>query len=135
VADAIEIDASDFVRAAVDMGRGLEDLLPEVRKSVARGALNAKRGMQEDFQRSRHFKQVAHTITYDTRSGKDWAEAQVGPETGGPGVGTPGDLAHIAWFGGVRGGGGTVRDPEVHLEQEADNFERGIGEILDRLLG
>lgn len=146
--DAIEIDASDFVRAAVDMGRGLKGLAPEVRKSVSKAANQVKKGMAADLRASQHFQQVAPTVDYDLRSGDGIAEAEVGPNEQARvpsrrkrrrvGPETPAPLAIIAYFGGssdFNGGGGTVRDPKVHLEIEAPNFERGIGEILDRLLG
>ena len=58
--------------------------------------------------------------------------AEIGPATGGRVVG---DLAHLAYFGGANGGGGTVRDPEVHLEAEAPNLEEYAGKVLDDLLG
>ena len=53
----------------------------------------------------------------------------------GDGVGPRvGDLAHIAYFGGRRGGGGSVRDPEYWLESEAPTLEKYIGKILEDLL-
>lgn len=143
--DAIEIDASDFVRTAAQMGRGLKGLQPEVRQSVSKGANNVKKGMAADFRESQHFSQVAPTIDYDLRSGKGIVEAEIGPneQTRVPsrrkrrkaGPETPAPLSIIAYFGGSHGGGGTVRDPKVHLEEEAPKFEKAVGDILDRLLG
>lgn len=147
MADAIEIDASDFFRAAADLKAASRDMMSEVRPAVSNAALQVKEGMRADMAASRHFDQVADSITYDMRGNAVVSEAEVGPVTGGHGGGfigplpqggkrgVVGDLAHFAYFGGANGGGGTVRDPKVHLEDEAPRFEKAIGDILDRLLG
>lgn len=126
------IDASDFTALARDLG-GLAraDLVDKVRPVVGKAANNVKKAMVADMAASEHFGQVAPSIGYDLVDSRQVSEALIGPATGGKVVG---DLAHIAYFGGTRGGGGTVRDPEVHLEEEASRFETAVGDVLDEFL-
>ncbi len=127
----IDIDVSDLYKTAADLRDGARDLMPKIRPVISKGALNIKNKMAGDFAGSRHFGQVARVVTYDMLGNRDYAEAQIGPETGGRVVG---DLAHIAYFGGANGGGGTVPDPEVHLRAEEPVIERYVSEILEALL-
>ncbi len=127
----IDIDVSDLYKTAADLQAGAKDLMPKIRPVISKGALNIKKKMAADFAGSRHFGQVARVVTYDMLGGSDFVEAQIGPETGGRVVG---DLAHIAYFGGANGGGGTVPDPEVHLRAEEPVIERYVSEILEALL-
>jgi hypothetical protein len=53
---------------------------------------------------------------------------------GGPVKGGAGSLANIAYFGGAHGGGGTVRDPQQALNEEAPKFEKSIGDAVEDLL-
>ena len=41
-----------------------------------------------------------------------------------------GDLAHIAYFGGSPAGGGTVRDPQAVLDEEAPRLEKALIDLL-----
>ncbi len=100
----------------------------DLRKVVAKGALNVKTSMRAEMSRSAHFGQVARSITYETRETARFTEAQVGPVTGGKVLG---DLAHIAYFGGAQGGGGTVRDPQVDADEEAPRMESAIASLID----
>lgn len=129
----MRIDASDFDALAADLTAAARaDLAAELGPVVSKAAVNVKAGMQADMAASQHFHQVAPSITYDRTVRVGGVEAEVGPETGGRVVG---DLAHLAYFVGVNGGGGTVRDPEVHLEQEGPRFESAAGDVLDAFLG
>jgi hypothetical protein len=126
-----DLDVSGLNQFADELGSAAGKLLEGVRPVVAKGALNVKTSMRADMAGSEHFKQVARSITYDTRQGVGWVEAEVGPVTEGA---TVGDLAHIAYFGGVRGGGGTVRDPQGNLDDEAANFEKALTDVVGDLL-
>jgi hypothetical protein len=83
--------------------------------------LNTKKVMQKDARSSRHFKQLARTISYDIKvnsfGGDGVIEGEVGPSGGGSA-----SLAGIAYFGTSRPGGGTVRNPEDAMLEEAANF-------------
>jgi hypothetical protein len=96
-------------------------MVPKMRGVVARSALNTKNIMRKDAQASRHFKQLARTISYDIKvygfGGDGVIEAEVGPSGAGSA-----SLAGIAYFGTSRPGGGTVRNPEDAMLEEAPNF-------------
>lgn len=96
-------------------------MVPKMRGVVARSALNTKNIMRKDAQGSRHFKQIARTINYDIRvlgfGGDAVIEGEVGPSGGGSA-----SLAGIAYFGTSRPGGGTLRNPEDAMLEEAPNF-------------
>jgi len=96
-------------------------MVPKLRGVVAKSALNTKKLMQADARRSKHFKQLAPTISYDLKvhsfGGDGVIEAEIGPTPGGSG-----SLAGIAYFGTSKPGGGTVRNPEDAMLEEAPNF-------------
>lgn len=126
-----DVDASQVLALAADLKAAADDLVGAIKPAIAKGALNVKNAMRDDMAASAHFRQVARTITYDARAGQTWAEAEVGPVTAGQ---TVGDLAHIAYFGGARGGGGTVRDPQDAADDEAPRLEAAITAIIGDLL-
>lgn len=96
-------------------------MVPKMRGVVAKSALNTKNIMRKDARRSRHFKQLAAAISYDLKvhefGGDGVIEAEIGPTPGGSG-----SLAGIAYFGTSKPGGGTVRNPEDAMLEEAPNF-------------
>jgi hypothetical protein len=96
-------------------------MVPKIKPVVVRSALNTKKVMQKDARSSRHFKQLARTISYDIKvnsfGGDGVIEGEVGPSGGGAA-----SLAGIAYFGTSRPGGGTVRNPEDAMLEEAANF-------------
>ena len=77
----IEIDLSELTMFGRDLERSGVDIVKGVKPVVAKGALNVKNGMRADMAGSGHFGQVASSITYETRDGVGWAEAEVGPVT------------------------------------------------------
>lgn len=128
----LRFDASDFAALARDLNQAAAaDLLGQVEASVKAEANNVKEAMRADMAASRHFGQVAHVIDYDVDRFTSHTRAEIGPRTAGK---TVGDLAHLAYFGGSNGGGGTVPDPEIHLDAAADSIEGYVGKILDGLL-
>lgn len=96
-------------------------MVPKLRGVVAKSALNTKNLMRKDARSSRHFKQLAPTIGYDLKvhefGGDGVIEAEIGPSGGGSA-----SLAGIAYFGTSKPGGGTVRNPEDAMLEEAPNF-------------
>ena len=130
-ADASELDG--LARAF----RGIPALMvPKLRGVVAKSALNTKNIMRKDAQSSKHFSALAMTINYDLKvhefGGDAVIEAEIGPDPSvtvaskskkpRPGPRTPGNLAGIAYFGTSKPGGGTVRNPEDAMLEEAPNF-------------
>jgi len=115
-ADASELDGLAKAFRAIPAA-----MVPKMRGVVAKSALNTKNAMRKDAQSSRHFKQLAPTISYDLKvhafGGDGVIEAEIGPTPGGSG-----SLAGIAYYGTSRPGGGTVRNPEDAMLEEAPNF-------------
>ena len=85
--------------------------------------------MNADLDKSPHFSQIR--ASYDSKEGRDFAEAEVGPKTSGQVVG---DLYHIAVFGGSPSGGGSVRDPQEVLDEEAPRFEKALLDLVRGVL-
>ena len=114
-------DTSEFDGLIRNLMKIPADMVPKVRGVVAKSALNTKNIMRKDAQRSRHFKQLARTISYDIKehgfAGDGVVEAEIGPAGGGAA-----SLAGIAYFGTSKPGGGTVRNPEDAMLEEAPNF-------------
>ena len=114
-------DTSDFDGLIRDLMKIPADMVPKIRGVVAKSALNTKKIMQADAKRSRHFGQLARTINYDLKThgfaGDGVIEAEIGPSGGGAA-----SLAGLAYFGSSKPGGGTVRNPEDAMLEEAPNF-------------
>lgn len=114
-------DTSDLDRLANDFKKIPAAMVPKIKGVVAKSAVNTKRIMQKDARSSRHFKQLAPTINYDLKEhsfgGDGVIEAEIGPSGGGSA-----SLAGIAYFGTSKPGGGTVRNPEDAMLEEAPNF-------------
>ena len=117
----MSVDTSELDTLARDLAKIPADMVPKIRGVVSKSALNTKNAMRKDARSSRHFKQLAPTIGYDLKvhgfGGDGVIEAEVGPTPGGAG-----SLAGIAYFGTSRAGGGTVRNPEDAMLEEAPNF-------------
>lgn len=96
-------------------------MVPKLKGVVAKSAVSTKKIMQKDARGSRHFEQLAPTIGYDLKvhefGGVGVIEAEIGPSGGGSA-----SLAGIAYFGTSKPGGGTVRNPEDAMLEEAPNF-------------
>lgn len=121
----VSVDASDARRFAADLTAATQRVVDQAPRVVERGALNIKNRMVDAMRSSSHFKGAARSISYDMRDGG--FEAEIGPRSG---PGEPGALANIAYFGGSRGGGGTVEDPQVALDAETPRFERALLDLI-----
>ena len=77
------VDNSDLYALAHDFGVMPDKYVKKIRPIFNRTALEIKRGMQDDFKGSRHFKQVARSIDYDLQShqafGSGVFTAEIGP--------------------------------------------------------
>ncbi len=129
------IDASELGTLADDLMKIPSRLTPKIKPIVAKSALEVKKIMRADAAKSPHFKQIAPTINYDLKvfefAGDASIEAEIGPDKG---VGGAASLAGIAYYGGARGGGGTVRDPVDALLEVAPDFLEYIGQAVDGVL-
>jgi hypothetical protein len=103
-------------------------MVPKLRGVVARSALNTKKLMIADVKKSTHFRGkkkpgLDASIDYDLKvlsfGGDAVIEAEIGPNRA---KNVAAGLAGIAYFGTSRPGGGTVRNPEDAMLEEAPNF-------------
>lgn len=121
-------DTSDLDGLARDLRKIPALMVPKLKGVVAKSAVNTKKIMQADVRRSTHFRGkkkpgLDASIDYDLKvhefGGDGVIEAEIGPNKHrNPGA----SLANIAYFGTSRPGGGTVRNPEDAMLEEAPNF-------------
>lgn len=111
-------------------------MVPKMRGVVEKSANNTKKIMRADARKSQHFKQLSPTISYNMKTSQFFGDAviqaEIGPSNGTGGFGGDGggsgnggssaSLAGIAYYGTSRPGGGTVRNPEDAMLEEAPNF-------------
>lgn len=129
----VTTDTSEARALAADMQALPEVLNRHVVKIVERGALNIKNAMIADMAASTHFRQVAPSIDYDVVEanvfGVGVIEGRIGPNKERRPAAA---LAQFAYFGDANRGG-TVRDPQEALDDEAPRFynelEALIGEV------
>lgn len=103
-------------------------MVPKMRGVVAKSALNTKKLMVADVRKSAHFRGkkkpgLDASIDYDLKvlefGGDAEIQAEIGPN---PERNPAAGLAGIAYYGTSRPGGGTVRNPEDAMLEEAPNF-------------
>lgn len=120
---------------ARDLGTTARQTGTAVRRVLNRAGVEMKRNMKSDFSGSRHFKQVARSITYDLHDSAAFGRRNISVEVGPDASRAPSAaLAGIAYFGGSPGGGGSVREPDYILEAERDKAADVIADELGKLL-
>lgn len=121
-------DTSDLDGLARDLLKIPAAMVPKMRGVVAKSALNTNKIMQADVRRSTHFKGkkkpgLDASIDYDIKvlgfAGDAEIQAEIGPNKE---RNRGASLANIAYFGTSKPGGGTVRNPEDAMLEEAPNF-------------
>ena len=127
----MRVDTSELRAFATELSRVAPEVARAVPAVVKKGANNIKSSMQADFRESRSFGHIARTVTYDTTVDATGVEAEIGPDKSRGGGAS---LAHIAYWGGANGGGGTVEDPQAAADREEPNFTRALGDLLDGIL-
>jgi len=131
----VSLDDSELRALSKDLGLVPNGIIPKVRGVVRKGALNVKTTMQKDMRASSSFRPAARSIDFEEIStgafGATVIAAEIGPNKSRD---KAAGLAGIAYFGGINGGGGTVRDPAEALAEEAPNFEKFLLEVLEGLL-
>jgi len=130
MAGGFTVEGNGLRSLSSDLRAAPSALAPKINAVVFKGALNIKKAMREDMQASRHFKGITRAIDFDMIDEANAVSADIGPTTD---PGSAGNLANIAYFGGARGGG-TVRDPQAALDDEAPKFEKALGDVLGGLL-
>lgn len=130
MADGVSMDMGQVRRLITDLGAVPRQVVPEVRKVAERGALNVKNRMVADAQGSRHFKQIARTISYDEKSSADQVAFEIGPDRERDDAAR---IANIAYFGGRNGGGGTL-DIEAGLNEEGPRLAEHLSRLAQGIL-
>ena len=122
-------DASELRNFAAELGRVEPKVERQVNSVMSKGALNIKNTLREDLSHSRHFKQIAPTISYDIEKSAGAIEAEIGPNKQYRSA----RLANIAYFGTSRGGGQTA-DFDNGLRKElpklTEHLRRVMGDVL-----
>ncbi len=119
----VGIDTSQVARLAAELDGAPARVVAPARLAVEASAANVERGMRSDARGSRHFHQIARSITHDVRG----LSAEIGPTQGGAG-----DLANIYYFGTSRGGGsGDLTGP---LSREAPVFAAALAAAGEAVL-
>lgn len=124
-------DTSELRSFASELSRAAPEVTRAVPGVVKKGMNNVKSTMQADFRESRSFGHIAKTVTYDVTVDGDGVTGEAGPDKSRGGGAS---LAHIAYWGGANGGGGTVPDPLEALAIEAPRFEQALSKLLDGVL-
>jgi hypothetical protein len=119
------IDDSELRTLAADLTRAGDVAAPGLRSALNDSSRAIRDAMKADASKSKSFR-FANDISVGNIGD---LEREIGAEKGGAG-----SLAHIAYFGGANGGGGTVRDPQKALDDEAGTFESAIGDAAEDIL-
>ena len=119
-------DFSQLDAFAAVLAQAVPAIQPKVKAVVSKGALNIKKQLREEAEKSLHFKRLGWTISYDITEDAGEVGAEIGPEKK-----AAGNLGNIAYFGGVHGGGATLPDPQLALEVEADRFIAALELVVD----
>ena len=122
---SFSIDTSELRALAADLSAAGIEVLPGAVKALDKSGRAIRDAMKADAAKSRHFR-FAKSVSMGTTSD---LEREIGAEKGGAG-----SLAHIAYFGGANGGGGTVRDPQQALDDEAPTFEKALAAVVEDIL-
>ena len=121
-------DTSDLDGLMRDLRKIPALMVPKMRPIVAKSCLNTKKLMVADVRKSTHFKgkkkpgldaSIDYEIKVHEFGGDGVIEGEVGPN---PERNPAAGLAGIAYFGTSKPGGGTVRNPEDAMLEEAPNF-------------
>ena len=121
----VSVDAGELRTLSFDLARIPDKVQKGVRPVVVKGAMQVRDKMRKDMRESPSFKGNARNISYDLKVDGGGVEAEIGPK--------PTWLAHIAYFGGANGGGGTV-DILGPLGEEVEPFVSALGDLFEGIL-
>ena len=137
----MNLDTSQLKAFEAELRRSPRVVRDGVRPVIAKASLNIKNDWNDSFRQSRSFKGIAGSVSYDTKVTRDGIEAEVGPDKSRhPGLAGPpktrpaAPMANIAHFGGARGGGGTVPDPQKHLDDEEPRLIKAMGDVISKAI-
>lgn len=126
---SVEFDASELTDFAAELGKTAAKTLPLVDAVVKKAAQNVRDEMVADAEASRHFRQIARTITYDREYRVGSVAYEVGPDRArGGGAGLAG--AYLGW---ANGGGGSL-PLDAPIEHEEPRMIKALDDALGRVL-
>jgi hypothetical protein len=120
---------AELRQLATNLGHIAGDALKDVDDVLKKGVQNIKTEMAADASRSRHFKGMAGSISYESHYLPGRARYVVGPDKGRPG----GSLGNIYYFGTSRGGGSG--DIEKPLRTEEPRTMAALDALIARWAG
>ena len=130
---SVSLDMSELRSFAADLEKAPIVAVVKARTAVQESGKRIQKQMRADMASSVSFGAMARSISAEATDGGLGVE--VGPAKKSGGSRGLGFGANIAYFGGARGGGGTVADPKTALDAEIPNFEAQLADILGGILG
>ena len=122
-------DTNELEQLAADFQAIPARLVPKVRGVVAKGALNVKNQLRREARESEHFGVIEPTIDYDLVVGEFGGDASIEASIGPNATSGGAALLAGAYYGWSRGGGGTLPDPVMALEEEEPKFVENLATL------
>ena len=122
----VRVDGSEVRELSHDLGEVPDRVLPEVKKSVSRGALNIKNDMARDARSDGSYRHFHRSISYDLVH--DGLAAEIGPDKNR----VQGALGNILYFGTSKNA--PVLNLGGPLDREAPRFEAALRRIVGDIL-
>lgn len=118
--------AAELRQFAIAVGNIADGAFEDVDEVITKAAVNVKSEMIADVSKSRHFRGMAGSITYEHHNTRGVIRREVGPDKGRRG----GALGNIYYFGTSRGGG--TGDIEKPLNTEEPRLMSAMQSLVDR---
>jgi hypothetical protein len=122
----VNIDASEVRELASDLIHVPEEKLPELKRSLSRGALKIKNDMRDEAKSSGSYKHFHRSISYDLE--RDGLSAEIGPDKDK----IQGALGNLLYFGSSNNA------PVLNLfgpaERELPRFAKAVEDIAGDVL-
>mgnify|MGYP001306609749 CR=1 FL=1 len=122
----VRVDGSEVRELSHDLGEVPDRVIPEVKKSVSRGALNIKNDMARDARSDGSYRHFHRSISYDLV--RDGLAAEIGPDKNR----VQGPLGNILYFGTSKNA--PVLNLGGPLYREAPRFEAALRRIAGDVL-
>ena len=122
----VRVDGREVRELSHDLGEVPDRVIPEVKKSVSRGALNIKDDMARDARSDGSYRHFHRSISYDLV--RDGLEAEIGPDKNR----VQGPLGNILYFGTSKNA--PVLNLGGPLYREAPRFEAALRRIAGDVL-
>lgn len=127
-------DADGLDALIVDLERVPQRLMPEVRKVVAKGAVQVKKGWADRWKGHPSIRHLPRSLSYDTSGDATSEEAEIGPDPSR----RQGNLAHLIEFGNAEYG--TVRNAPIPggvpaLAKEEPRFVKALADLGEKAVG